>query len=334
MSNDFFSDLLFREPIIKDKVVKTDYQFEIELNRLKIDIPNATPKFEIEFKRPLLPIRKYYYKRISNETITLFNEMLNAFSSKNVLEENIFLYQKFYNVFSQNLNNIHDYIKNGYIKPEHYLSPESNYYSNEAYIIYFLKANAIMLMMELQNRFSDYRSNDILSIEEIYEVYFSENAPKDLPIIPISIITKSPITDKKPKAHLKFKPILGGIETRPVAEKLLNFKKIIKHPEKFSKLEERLFNNKIIDINYNFIADKGNKQLLAAFIHQMIRHQYIQSRFFPGNKVIKERDITKFFAHRYGYGSNCDKEFRNFKNKDRHKLQKLIDSNFWLDSII
>lgn len=334
MINDFFSELLFREPIIKDNIIKTDNQFEIESKKLKTKIPVTTPSFEIEFKRPLHPIRKYYYKRISNETTALFNELVNAFSSKNVLEENIFLYQKFYNVFSQNLNNIHDYIKNGYVKPEHYLSPEYNYYSNEAYIIFFLKANAVMLLMELQDRFSAYSSNDILSIEEIYEVYFLENAPKDLLIIPISIITKNQVTEKKSEEPLKFKPILGDIETRPKVEKILSFKKLIKQPKKFSILEEKLFNNRIININYNFIADKGNKQLLAAFIHHLIRNDYFQPRLFPGNIIIKERDITKFFAHRYGSICDCDKEFRNFKNKDKHKLQKLIDNNYWLYTIV
>ena len=178
MINDFFSELLFREPIIKDNIIKTDNQFEIESKKLKTKIPVTTPSFEIEFKRPLHPIRKYYYKRISNETTALFNELVNAFSSKNVLEENVFLYQKFYNVFSQNLNNIHDYIKNGYVKPEHYLSPEYNYYSDEAYIIYFLKANIhrhlIQVFLPFQKTYHLYYCNLLQSLLQSSRLFLKQ----------------------------------------------------------------------------------------------------------------------------------------------------------------
>lgn len=334
MQNNFFSDLLFREPIINDNVVKTDNQFLNDFNNLKTVIPNSAPKYEVAFKKPLFPIRKYYHKLISNEATVLFNELLAAFSTNNIFEENLYLYQKFYKIFSENLNNIKDYLDKRKIKEEDYTNPEYNYYSDEAYIIYFFKANAIMLFMELQDRFSEFRSNDTLSIEEIYEVYFMENAPNNLPVIPLTKTTQKPIKEIKTKETLKFKPIIGEIEIRPTNEKIISFKKLIKKTDKFSILEEKLFYNKIIDYNYNFIAEIGNKQLLAAFIHQLVKHEYIQSRIFPGNKVVKDRNITKFFAQRYGQNSDCDKEFRNFKNKDRHKLQKLIDNNYWLDSII
>ena len=51
------------------------------------------------------------------------------------------------------------------------------------------------------------------------------------------------------------------------------------------------------------------------------------------SKKIERKHIHKFFAHRYGPGSNADKEYRNFLGAKKRAYQKLVEANFWLDQI-
>lgn len=334
MINDFFQDLLNNHILTRENVEKTDDQFIEDLNCLSTVIPNSPLKYEIDFKRAFYPIRKYYHKRITNETYSIYNQLFDDFTNDKLGEEFPKKYKIYHKFLSELLRSINKYLYNKGIKASFYLNPKYSANADQAYIIFFLKANMIMLLMELQDNFGKYSTTDILSTEEIYEYYFNENLHENSPIIPLTSISKTQSDNDNEEDFIKFKPILGDMESRSKVKKIISFKKLIKKSDKFLSLEVKLFNNSIIDEKYNFIADKGNKQLLAAFIHQLIRHDYLHSRLFPGNITIKERDITKFFAIRYGSFSDCDKEFRNFKNKDRHKLQKLIDYNLWLDSII
>jgi len=195
MTNDFFLDLLNNQILTKGDVVKTDNQFLDELSNLLHEIPIYTPNYEVEYKRPIYPIRKYHHRRISNETTSIFNKVFGVFSNSNLQEEYYLQYQKYHDFFSEILFNIRDYIEKNQITTKHYLNPEYNVHSDQAYIIFYLKANIIMLLMEIQDQFGHYSTNDILNIEEIYEFYFNESPPQK-PLI-ISTKNKHRLNNKK-----------------------------------------------------------------------------------------------------------------------------------------
>ena len=121
-------------------------------------------------------------------------------------------------------------------------------------------------------------------------------------------------------------------------EKLLSFNQIIalNKADNFVRLELQLFENGIINENYNFVTEKGNKQILAAFILKLYETGYFNKRLFLDNKPSKEIKgpaITKFFANRYGANSNANKEFRNFQLRQKQKYDNIISSYHWLDQI-
>lgn len=192
MTNEFITDLLNNQILTRDDVEKTDNQFLDEFSNLLQELPIYRPNYEVEYKRPIYPIRKYYYRRISNEITSIFNKVFGVFSNSNLQEEYYLQYQKFYSFFSEILFNIRDYIEKNQITTKHYLNPEYSIHSDQAYIIFFLKANVILLLMEIQDQFGHYSTNEILNVEEIYEFYFNESPPQ-----------KPLIVSAKNKHHLK-----------------------------------------------------------------------------------------------------------------------------------
>lgn len=329
MAKSLFSDLLYVETIYRES--RTENQILDALEKLSKEYYATTPLFEVEFNKPLTAIRKLYYHLITNETTVLFNNLINDFERTSVPEENHFLFQKHQKNFSYTIKNIADYLSERELTSELFAKPNKNEKADEAYIIYFLKANSIMLLMELQERFENHNTSETYTQEEIHEIYFKEEPPENLLVTSYSgvqINIKKPIT-----VNENFKAIKGDLNNRTENAKIIEYNKIIAKPDTLARLEETLFNEKIIDHNYDFIPTKGNKQLLAAFIHQLINKEIISPRIFPGIKLIKDRDISKFFAQRYGNNSDTNKEFRNFKNNEKHKLKSTIESNRWLDAI-
>lgn len=195
MINDFFQDLLNNHILTRENVEKTDDQFIEDLNYLSTVIPNSPLKYEIDFKRAIYPIRKYYYKRITNETYSIYNQFFDDFTNDKLGEEYPKIYQKYHKFLSDLLRAIDKYLYNKGINASFYLNPKYSANADQAYIIFFLRANIILLLLEIQDRFGHYSTNDILNIEEIYEFYFNETPPQK-PLI-ISTISKVHLIKKK-----------------------------------------------------------------------------------------------------------------------------------------
>ena len=329
MAKNLFNDLLYIDLISKDD--RKEIQFKELIKKIKKEYYTQTPKFEVAFKKPLSNKRIYYTYCIENETKKQLNKFLSSFDIDSSEIHYKYLYSKYYKPFSNYLLEISNYIRENNLTEDQFSKPGQSLKSDEAYILYFLKANAIFLMMELQERFHKYSDENILMQEEIHEVYFSENPPKDIYVHPYQ---GNPVQIKKETTKSTiFKPLKGDLENRSENSKVLTYSKIIAKPDSFARAEESLFNNSIINHSYNFNNTKGNKLILAAFIHQLISKQIINERIFPGALKIKDRQITKFFALRYGNGSDTNKEFRNFKGLYKSKLIATIQNNYWLDNI-
>ncbi len=327
---DLFNDILYVNPIYKND--KSEIQLIDDIQNSKKEYFNATPTFEIDFIKPLKPIRKYYCKMLFNETIAQFNRLTSDFGRNLVPEEEHFLYQKYFTQFSYYLKNIASYINERELSENLFSKPNDNSKADEAYIIYYFKANCIFLLMELQERYQNSTDLEIYSQEEIHEVYFNEEPPSNLYVLnyngePIQI-KSTPFVESK-----NFIAIKGDLESRTENKKIITYKNLIAKPDSFARAEEKLFEQQIIDNYYDYISNKGNKIILAAFIHQLLKKEILNPRIFPGGKLIKEREITKFFAHRYGFSSDTDKEFRNFKGPNKNKLKSIIDNNYWLDNL-
>jgi hypothetical protein len=327
---DVFSDLIYVYPISKETY--TDIQYTAMVKELSIESPIATPLYQIEFKKALSPIRKYYSKLIANTTTLFLNEIIEESKKDKIDVEYEYTLKSFKTRLEQYFHFIKEHIENNQLVEDLYQTPSKDLKSDEAYVIHLMKYNCIMLYMELQERFKSYMKFDILENEEIQETYLYEETPKELIIIPYD---GTPVLNlnKVIQNTKQFISIKEDLEERTPNEKIISFKEIINKKDLFSNLEYKLYGNNIIDENYNFIIKKGNKLILAAFILQLKNKDYLNEFIFPGRKQIKDSKITDFFFHRYGNNSDTDKEFRNFKGKQALKFKQLVEKTYWLDQI-
>ena len=336
MSKDFFIDLLYIDKLSVDN--RSENQYKLDNDKINKVYPVATPRYEIIFKKKAFSEkRKFYVKLINSETIVRFNRLINALDVLSTDEHLKYLYHKYHKDFTTYLRHISNYIKENDLSENQFINPSNSHKADESYIVFYLKANAILLFLELQERFHKYSDIDYLNEDDIYEAYFNEKPPTTKDVIAYS--GESIKTAKKlTKKGNSFNPIKGDLSFRQPDEKLLAFDQIIasNKADNFMRLEAQLYDNGIINNEYNFVTDKGNKQILAAFILKLYKTGYINQRVFSKNKPAKEIKgpaITKFFTNRYGANSNANKEFRNFQLSQKHKYDKIISSYHWLDQI-
>lgn len=330
MSKDIINDLIYVNPVSKDD--RTDKQFSDELNAIKKEYHIATPHYEIDFKKALTPIRKYYISLVDNFFVVKLNEIINNTKEDKLDFEYQYLYNSTENEIIQYFHFIKEIIQFKELTEELYKSPIKSKINDESYVINYIKYNCIVLYKELQERYDDILQIEKLDFEEITEKFLEEEYTKENIIIPYNgpkIIFKSKPSEKV------FKAMKHDLEHRELNEKVLDFDTLIKRQDAFVNLESKLHEYEIIDNNYNFIPnkEKSNKEKLAAFILRLKEKGYFNERRFNPNKPIKNRDITKFFAHRYGANSDADREFRNFQTTKRAKYNQIIDRTFWLDQI-
>lgn len=333
MAKDFFIDILHIDLISKDN--RSDIKFKELLKEQSKEYYRATPNYEIEFKTAYSNKRKFYKNRIDSETIKRFNTLVDTLNIQSTEAHLKYLFGKVYKSYSNYLTHISNYIIENGLNSELYLKPSNTTKSDEAYIIYYLKANAMMLFMELQERFSDLSNTEIYTIEELHEVFFNQEPPQELVV---KVYSGAEIkTVRKPKKQSSiFKAIQGDI--REENSEVLSYNELIDKTKQreFSKLEVTLNEKGIIDDNYYFIKKRGNKKLLAAFMVKLTEANYFTERLFSENnppKKIEPKHIYKFFAHRYGPKSDANKEYRNFLGTEKRAYQKLVDNTYWLDQI-
>ena len=333
MAKDLFIDLLYVEKVTDDK--RTENQFKELLNGFKKEYPITTPNYEIDFKKAYSNKRKYYIKLIENDYIKKFNAINDTLEANSTPGHLSFLYDKEFNRITNYLTQISNYISENDLDEGLYLKPNNNDKSDEAYIISFLKANAMMLFMVLQERFSELSDAEIYTIEELHEVFFNEEPPQEL-IVKSYSGAEIKTVRKQVKQSSKFNAIQGDF--REENSEVLSYNELIEKTKQrqFSQLEETLNENGIIDDNYNYIKKRGNKKLLAAFMLKLTETKYFAERLFFDDKPpkkIEPKHIYKFFAYRYGPGSDANKEYRNFIGAEKRAYQKLVNANFWLDQI-
>jgi hypothetical protein len=330
MYKDIINDLIYVKPVSKDE--RTDLQFNENIKKIQKQYPIATPIYEIEFKKPLTPIRKYYSELLKSFITKKLNEIITNSKSDKLEEEYQYLYKSNENEIKQYFHFIREHISNNQLSEDLFKTSSKDKKSDEAYVIHFMKYNCIMLYMELQDRFKGKAEFEEMDLEEIQETYLYEESPKEIVIKPYDGITIQ-YTEKVKQDAKAFRPIKGDLAHRIFNEKIIAFDELIAKKDQFSILESKLNENNIIDENYNFIPNKGNKQLLAAFILQIKNKGYFNEFVFPGRKPIKDSKITDFFAHRYSNNSDADKEYRNFKGKQALKFKQLVDNTYWLYQI-
>lgn len=147
MYKDIINDLIYVKPVSKDG--RTDLQFNVDIKKIQKEYPIATPLYEIEFKKPLTPIRKYYSELIKSFITKKLNEFITNSKSDKLEEEHQYLYKSTESEIKQYFHFIREHISNNQLSEDLFKTPSRDKKSDEAYVIHFMKYNCIMLYMEL-----------------------------------------------------------------------------------------------------------------------------------------------------------------------------------------
>lgn len=290
------------------------------------------PLYQVDFHKPLTPIRKYYHGLIENEAIDYLNEFHNEILlSLNDLEKKYLIHTALKRKLSEKFretseaiesNNSYLDVLSGPLQQSKQAKP-----SDFSFILQFLKYSLIRIYLEIQNTYPLF-VEEHLSEPEIHALFFKEPAPEN------SFIKQAPqISPKMPDVHLvtskievAFKAFTNDL--KEPGKGILDYKTLIKNPQRFASFEEQLFSNDYIDENYCFRNKHGQKEELAMIYHLLITRNYFNKRRFQPNGSVRPLDIRKFLDHRYN--ASLDKQFRKY-NTLNELIQAFVAKNRWLD---
>ena len=342
MNNDLtlFNKILFLDLRPWKNRSFTDDKFKTLFDKLQKVHFSFQPLYELTFPKPLTAKRKYYQLLIDSEVIQYLNNLYSIITSATNESEKFYwlhstltkvLVQKFKEV-SKTINDNQYFLDslNSKLKDKNIDSKTQD----EIYIIQLLKAQLIRMYLEIQNGFTKLLTFDALSENEILELYFTDPSPDKSYLIDaanlnlnLNLVPATTLYKDKP-SNVQFKAITDDI--RKAKKGILDYKTIIKNPERFASIEEQLFNEDLIDLNYNFNDKHGQKQLMAAIYQKLIMKGYFNKKAFQPLKDIKHVDIRKFLDHRYN--TNLDKQFRTWGNSPT-ELADFVEKTFWIDNL-
>ena len=199
---------------------------------------------------------------------------------------------------------------------------------DNAWIIQYLKHQLIRLYLEIQDAYPEYLSDDPLTEQEIHSIYFTENSGENR-IIKAPAVFKSSSGKALVAEPTNFEPLMRDV--RETDNTILTYSEMIACAEKFAAIEKLLFQEQLIDSKYDFIKKpKGNIKKLAAVYVTLVKKNYFNEFYFPGKMKITDLQVRKFLNYRYN--ATIDREFRNFRNKEKGDalLESFIDEELWI----
>lgn len=314
-----------------------DLKFKQLLTEIKKEYFTYQPNYEVDFIKPLSNFRKYYLAIIEHNATKYLNDLhaeINASTNPDEIKYLVNFALK--RTLSQKLVEISKIIGDRKYHPNQFdlssrnLSMDKSI-ADESYVIHCLKHQLVRLFLEVQESYQAHLKEEALSEEEIYYMYFNEQAPKpsfigeadDYPNLE-AIQIKEKKEEKEPFNALRQ-------DIRAEKKGIFTYDQMIKNQSRFAQIEEELFENGFIDKNYQFIDKYGQKRHFAAIYHQLIRKGYFNKRIFPGNVEVKPLQIRKFLDHRYN--ADVDKQFRNWDSTQK-ELIEFIEKDYWLDHIL
>ena len=331
-----FHDLLFLGLRPWNNRSLPEAKFKELVREVNNEVYNHQPKYKVAFSNPLNAKRKYYSLIIANGAIHFLNHLKNEVDA--ALNDNERLYlvaQQAIKPLAQKLKEANNIIEErqlhwSEIKGTAHLSISDAAQADEAYIIQLVKYNLLFMYLEIQNSFPQFLNDDALSADELHQKFFTEQElQSDIIINADQINLPTPASQVKADPHaITFERKAFDFNDPPKG--VLPYTKVVRNEQRFAAFEEELFLHNLIDKDYNFIDDHGNKQLLAAAIQAIIAKNYFLERNFVKLRAMQPVDIRKFIDHRYT--TSIDKQFRNWSN-DTNALAQFLDNHFWITNL-
>ncbi len=313
---------------------------EAKFKSLLIDISEEhyifQPSYQTDFPKPLTSKRKYFLRLINNDTISFLNALhKNINDSLNDNEKKYWISLTLKMATSQKLKDTNSIISENNYELELLNSSDKSIRSDtgmldKVFIYNYLKQELVRVYFEIQDTYSNYiNPEEILTLANLYEIYFNENLPSKSPFLDADKINlPTPLSKTIPKeAKPVFKAIKGDFRG---TAKILDYVTIVKNPDYFAQFEESLFIHDFINKDYNFKPIHNQINQLACIYNALIKKGYFNTRDFKKKKTIKPIDVRKFLDDRYN--ANLEKQFRTFASAHA-RVSEFISATFWIDQL-
>jgi len=331
-SLDLFNDILFLNfrPWLMSK--EPDFKFKQLLKDVKKEYYVNQPKYEIAFVKPLSSIRKYYCAIIEAESIRFLNDFHSEIKSALSDSEISYLIHHALNKkLSQLFKDIAKLIVERKYSTDQFDLGSNNFskdkcIADESYILHLVKCHVVRLFVEIQDSYSEFLNEEIMSQEEVYYKYFNEQLPNPSLVMPSKKI-ETPIVKKKIKEKSSFEPIRRDIQ--PIGYSLIDYDMIL-DKDAFAKVECNLYDFGIIDIESCFIKNRkqSNNILLAAVYKILIENNYFRKNIIGKSKICTDIDLRKYLDARYSVDTS--QQFRKIKKEQIDDAKVKLP---WLDKI-
>jgi len=328
-----FNKILFQEfrPWMMNQTHETKFK-EMHLGLAEVP-PSFSLLYEVDFIQPLTFKRTFYSKLIHIASITYLNSISTIVSSvTNASEFSFWSATLLTKAIPTKFEDIERAISDRESQLEK-LSKSLNAigsdkeHQDNIFVLQCLKYHAIWIFLEVQELLKNHVSNFITE-ETIHLKYFSEPQP-EITFVKQKLSKIAPIQESRiVNPPIGFQPI--GYDFRSGFTNL-TYSTLIKNSTRFQNMEVQLYSSQIIDLQYNFIRRKGNKDLLAAIYHALISKAFFSEYKHPGKQKIKTLDIRKYLDNRYG--SDIDQQFRSL-GKNHEKLNEIIGKHYWIENLL
>lgn len=327
---DLYHNILFLSLHPKKNHLKNDAYFKDQMLKIKKEFYLFQPIYNIDFEAPFTAKRKYYLKLIDNEAIKYLNNVYSEFNNATSTNEKKYLFNTFQKIISQKFKEIHTHCtQEGYTLDRLIGGVEDEKIEDELFVILFLKTELIRIYLEIAEKFAEFNSNDSFTEANIYKHFFKEKQPSPSLLVEAEPIkTSIEITPKEQEKKKDFIAIKNDF--KPVPKNVLPFNKIVAQPDYFSIFEEALHTHGLINDNYVFINEHGQKKEMGIIYAILISKNYFHKRDFEKIKEIKDLEIKRFLNNRYA--TNIDKELRNAQIA-QDAIRNYLDDNFWIERL-
>jgi len=96
----------------------------------------------------------------------------------------------------------------------------------------------------------------------------------------------------------------------------------------FTKVEENLYYNNFIDLDYKFTNKHNKKKELAAIFKILIQKRYFKESNYKHGGKFKNSDYRQYLDHRYNVDTS-----QQFRKNTSEYIQTVSDQNYWLDHL-
>lgn len=315
---------------------RSENKFQQQLHKLPKEVLENQPLLELKFLKPLTQRKKYYHAVINNEAVSYLNTFHKAMKAAVTKDEKKYQIQKALvkqlrkkmKETSSIINDNEFYLEN--IFPVSRKSQTVAELKDDIYIIQLIKYKLIWLYLEIQNSYPAQLPQDAVEENDLLEMYFTELPPATSFFVTAPELNLPKLVQPVIKKETAKPFIIQKKDFRDPAKGVPTYEQLIANPDKFAKVEKELFDQGLINDQYNFQKKHNQISEFAALYQVLLKKKYFIPYYFPGKKKVTDLLVRRFLNHRYN--ANIDKEFRNFKNQ-KH-LEQYIDTKPWLSLIL